>query len=162
MGIVLIVIVYIVYYIVSIKKYDKNGHYKKSKKDSINDVQLNDYLHLPSEVKVFILKYKVDLTKINIRGLLKLFGLVISLILTISLSLSILIIKENILLQSLGALVITMILYIIFLMCLGKYFRTHGLVKEKEEKKDKKENKEKNKKDNKKGHKKNENKRNRK
>jgi len=157
MGIILIVIVFIIYYILSILKYDKNGHYKKTKKDSINDIQLNDYLHLPNEVKVFVIKYKVDLTKINIRALLKLFGIVISLILTLSLSLSILIIKNNLLLQILGTLFITMILYIIFLIFLGKYFKSHGLIKENKDKKEKT----KNEKINKKGQNKNENKRNR-
>ncbi len=80
--------VYLIYYIFSVNRYDKSGHYKdKSKKyrdknkklspKEIKEQKKLDHDKLPSEVLVFVDKYKVDLDKVNIRGLLKMVGLML-------------------------------------------------------------------------------------
>lgn len=139
-------IVYLVYSIFTISRYDRNGHYKdrkynyeeklrkaKKKKDQnkiINEVRVKDFEKLPSEVKFFVYKYKIDLEKINIKGLLKMTGVILALNIAISIIVIVLIFKiKNYLLQILLCFVITMILYLISMKLLANYFKKRGLIK---------------------------------
>ena len=142
-------LVYIVYFIFTISRYDKNGHYKdrkynyeeklrqsKKKKDQkkiVNEVRVKDLEKLPNEVKYFVYKYKIDLEKVNIRGLLKLSGITLALCIAISIIIIVLGFKvRNYLLQIILCFVITMILYLISMKLLGNYFKKRGLVKDDE------------------------------
>ena len=69
-----IIMVYLIYFIFTISRYDKNGHYKNNKelteklnkakgkgKDKIvKELKDLDYQKLPSEVKFFVNSYKID------------------------------------------------------------------------------------------------------
>ena len=66
--ILIIAFTYFLYYIIHIRKYDKNGKYKGKKEEP----------KIPVEVELLITAYKIDLNKINYKGLLKLVGLVCS------------------------------------------------------------------------------------
>ena len=116
-------IVYIVYYFVSVLRYDKSGHLKKKQKG------ITDYDGLPSEVKYFIKKYNIDLDKINLRGLLKLTGLVLGIDIAIISVIVVLIFRTNIVLQLVVASICIIPIYLISLKFLGNYFKKKGLVK---------------------------------
>lgn len=116
-------IVFIVYYFVSVTRYDKNGHLKKKVKG------VTDYDGLPAEVKYFIKKYNIDLDKINLRGLLKFTGLVLGIDIAIISVIVVLIFRTNIVLQLVVASICIIPIYLISLKFLGKYFKKKGLVK---------------------------------
>ena len=75
--IITVIITYLIYYLFIIRKYDSKGKriikekHKKKKK-------VIDEARYPSEVELFIYKYKVDISKVNFRAMLKLIGLVCS------------------------------------------------------------------------------------
>ena len=121
--IITVLIVYIVYYFVSVARYDKDGHLKNKSKG------VTDYDGLPSEVKYFVKKYDVDLKKINLRGLLKLTGFILGIDITIITLIVVLIFSSNIILQLLVASICIVPIYLISLKFLGKYFKKKGLVK---------------------------------
>ena len=137
MGIVLFIILYVLYYLTSIKRYDKTGHYKSKNRSSVEKIKKDDFDHLPNEVKVFVVKYNVDLDKVNLHGLLKLFGIVLCAIISISFIISRMIIND-ILLQALITFLLTIVVYIIFLIALGRFFKKKGLVKKNGNKKNRK------------------------
>ena len=84
-------VVYLFYYIFIIRKYDEKGNRivkeSKNKKLKTRKKKEIDQAKYPSEVELFIYKYKIDLKKVNFRAMLKVLGLVcsidISLIVTI-------------------------------------------------------------------------------
>ena len=94
MGIILFVILFALYYLMSIRKYDKTGHYKSKNRSSVEKIKKDDFDHLPNEVKVFVVKYNVDLDKVNLHGLLKLFGIVLCATITLSFIISKMFIKD--------------------------------------------------------------------
>lgn len=118
-----IFIVYIIYYFVSISRYDKNGHLKNKTKG------IKDYDGLPNEVKYFIKKYNIDLDKVNLRGMLKLTGFVLGIDIAILSIIVVLIFRTNVVLQIVVASLLIIPLYLISLRFLGKYFKKKGLVK---------------------------------
>ena len=121
-----IFIVYIIYYFVSVTRYDKTGHLKNKK--------VSDYEGLPSEVKYFVYKYSIDLDKVNLRGVLKLIGLVLGIDIAI-LSLAVLLIfKESVVLQIIVAVILIIPLYLFSLRFVGNYFKKKGLVKDEQNK----------------------------
>ena len=137
MGIIIFVILYALYYFTSIRRYDKTGHFKSKNRTSVEKIKKDDFDHLPNEVKIFVIKYNVDLDKINLRGLLKLFGVVLCA--TISLTFIISRTIVNVLLyQALITFVATIVIYIIFIIALGNYFKKKGLVKKNGNKKNRK------------------------
>lgn len=124
-----ILIVYIIYYFVSVTRYDKSGHLKNKKNN-----KATDYEGLPSEVKYFVTKYNIDLDKVNLRGVLKLIGLVLGIDIAI-LSLAVLLIFRNsVVLQIIVAIILIIPLYLISLKFVGKYFKKKGLVKDEQNK----------------------------
>ena len=118
-----IFIVYIMYYFVSVNRYDKNGHLKKKSKE------VSDYDGLPSEVKYFIKKYNIDLNKINLRGLLKLTGFILGIDIAILSIIVVLIFRDSVVLQVTVAAIFIIPIYLISLKFLGNYFKKKGLVK---------------------------------
>ena len=118
-----ILIVYLVYFFVSVSRYDKEGHLKNKSKE------ISDYDGLPSEVKYFIKKYNIDLDKINLRGLLKLTGFILGIDIAIISIIVVLIFKNNIILQLVIASICIIPIYLISLKFLGNYFKKKGLVK---------------------------------
>ena len=121
--IITVLIIYLVYYFVSVTRYDKDGHLKKKTKG------MTDYDGLPSEVKFFIKKYNIDLDKINLRGLLKLTGLILGLDIAIISIPVVLIFRTNIILQLIVSIILLFPVYLISLKLLGNYFKKKGLVK---------------------------------
>ena len=123
------IIIYILYYIFSINKYGKDGHYRTKKLKKKNDIAINDYKKLPNEVKIFIDKYKIDITKINIRGLLKSVGIIIAFSISFGLLIASRISKVPII-EIAITLLITFIFYFISLTIIGKKLRQKGYVKD--------------------------------
>ena len=122
--VITVFIVYILYYFISINRFDKDGHYKNAKKNGITDFEA-----LPSEVKYFIMRYKIDLEKVNLRGLLKLTGLVLGIDIAIVSIVCVIIFKEDIVpLLITGAIAIIPI-YLISLKIVSRSFKKRGLVK---------------------------------
>ena len=135
-----ILLVYTVYFIFTVTRYDKNGHYKdknykydksKSKTKITNELKVKDYQKLPSEVKFFVRKYRVDLDKINIRGLLNMIGVILGIDIAISIITVIFIFRDK---SEVFVIVVgfisTMVLYLISIKFLGKYFEKKGLCKD--------------------------------
>ena len=137
--VICMIIIYSAYYFVSISKYDENGHVKKkknkkdknnksSKKDK-NKEKVEDYQALPTEVKYFVSKYKVDLDKINLKALLKVVGFVLGLDITFVTLLS-LFFLDDIIWQVILASILIIPVYLISLKFLGDYFKKKGLIKD--------------------------------
>ena len=118
-----ILIIYLVYFFVSVNRYDKEGHLKKRSKE------VSDYDGLPAEVKFFIKKYNIDLDKVNLRGLLKLSGLILGIDIALISIPVVLIFKTNVVLQVVVSSLLIIPVYLISLKILGNYFKKKGLVK---------------------------------
>ena len=118
-----ILFVYLIYFFVSVLRYDKNGHLKSKSKG------ITDYDGLPSEVKFFVKKYNIDLNKVNLRGLLKLTGLILGIDIAFISIPVVLIFRTNILLQVVVGFICLIPIYLISLKILGNYFKKKGLVK---------------------------------
>ena len=118
--ILIVIVTYILYYFISINRYDKFGHSKKK--------NVSDYAALPQAANYFIDKYKIDQEKINFKALLKLIALVLGIDIAIMCIPVALLIKNEILQVLIGTLVLIP-LYLISLKILGKYFKKKGLVK---------------------------------
>ena len=120
-------VMYIVYFIVSVTKFDKNGHVKKSR--SAEEQKKDDFLSLPAEVKYFIRKYNVNLDKVNLRGVLKIVGLVLGVDIAIVTVVSVLLFKK-LTYQMILAIVLIIPMYLISLKFLAKAFKKRGLIKD--------------------------------
>ena len=118
--VITIFFVYILYYIVSISRFDKTGHAKNK--------AVTDYQALPAEVKYFVYKYKVDETKVNYRGLLKLIALVLGIDIAIVI-IPVVLLIENEILQMVIAVIVLFPVFLISLKIVGNYFKKKGLVK---------------------------------
>ncbi len=127
--ILIIIFVYLIYYFTSVRRLDKNGHYKKKKNKTIDD-----YDQLPSEAKYFIKKYNVDLNKINLRGLLKLIALILGIDIAIVTIIVLLIANDNIILALIIGAFLIIPIYVISLKFVGNYFKKKGLVKDEQNK----------------------------
>lgn len=118
---VIVFFVYALYYVVTISRFDKTGH-------SVNR-EVSDYQALPSEVKYFVKKYKVDENKVNYRGVLKMFALILGINIAIVV-IPVVLLIENEVLQIVIAVVILFPLFLFSLKLLGNYFKKKGLVKD--------------------------------
>ena len=140
-----IIIVYLIYFIFTISKYDKSGHYKNNKelKEKLNkakgkgkdkivkELKELDYQKLPSEVKFFVNSYKIDLEKVNIRGLLKLSGMILAFSIAVALIVILIALKnQEVTISIFVGFIITMVLYLIGLKIVGTYFKKKGLTKD--------------------------------
>ncbi len=122
-SLVTIFIVYLIYFFFTVMKFDKNGNVKK--KGNNNEKAI--YMALPSEAKYFFKKYKLDIKKVNVRGFLKLIGLILGFDIAI-VSIFVLSIFENILVQIIVATVMLIPVYLISLRFLARYFKKKGLI----------------------------------
>ncbi len=129
---IMVLIVYIIYYFVSVNRYDKNGNLKGKNN------KVSNYEGLPSEVKYFIKRYNIDLDKVNLRGVLKLTGLVLGIDIAILTLLVLLIFKDKIVIELLISSLLIVPLYLVSLKFVGKYFEKKGLVKNDRNKKNRK------------------------
>lgn len=132
--IITVIVVYLFYYVWIIRKYDKFGRLKvkkgKKKLFGKNKGQVNDYQEpkIPSEIQILIVKYRLDMSKINYRGLLKVVGLVCAIdIAFITTIVSFVKSDNSYVLLGIGALLVLPTILISF-MLLGKYFKKKGLV----------------------------------
>ena len=83
----------------------------------------------PAEVELFIYRYKVDIKKINFRGMLKLLGFVCSLDIAFIVTVISFINTDNMyILLGVGALLVIPVILISFSL-LGRYFKKKGLTK---------------------------------
>ena len=129
---------YIVYYLFIIRKYDATGKRivkeKKNKNKGAEKAKNKkkkeiDQAKYPAEVELFIYKYKIDLKKVNFRGMLKLLGFVCSLDIAFIVTILSLIKTENtMILLGVGALLVIPVILISFSL-LGKYFKKKGLTR---------------------------------
>ena len=102
--IVFFVIIYILYYFTTVKKYKKNNKF------------------IPSEVGLIVAKHNIDIKKIDLYKMLKTGSLVTSLILSFSIVLTSIFIK-NVVLSLLYALVLSLVLAMIIYNFIGIYYK---------------------------------------
>jgi len=131
--IITVAFVYLFYYIFIIRKYDAKGNkiVKESKingKGKIRKTKAVDQVKYPSEVELFIYKYKIDIKRINFRAMLKLLGLVCSMDIAIIVTILSYIKLDMIWLLLIGAVLVFPIILISFSL-LGRYFKKKGLTK---------------------------------
>ena len=123
--IITILVFYLFYYLWIIFNFDKAGNSKvkkNSKKNNLKDKKM------PAEVEYFVLKYKIDLKKVNYRYFLQLIGLVVAVDLSIVVTVYDLI---NILWIKILASFITMLVVVLgSFHILGNVFKKKGLVKD--------------------------------
>ncbi|MDD6879315.1 MAG: hypothetical protein PUD59_03680 [bacterium] len=115
-----IIFIYLLYYIWIIFNFDKSGKERKRKKCKLTK-------KMPAEFEVFVVKYKVDLEKVNYRYFLELMALVIAFDLGITITL-ISYIKIFWISIVAGFFLILFLVFISYYF-LGKYFKKKGLVK---------------------------------
>lgn len=122
-------VVYLLYFVFIINKYDKSGNLKVKRKGKIKKFLVSSSDKLPSEVEVFVLKYHVDLKRVNKRFLISKVGLVCSLDIALIIGILSYVPFDNIyVLLGIGfILVVPIILFSFYLLSL--YFRKKGLVK---------------------------------
>ena len=123
-----VLIVYLFYYVWIIRKYDKNGKAKvrtKTKKGQV--IELKEP-KIPAEIQILIIKYRLDMSKINYRGLLKVVGLVCAIdIAFITTVLSFIKSDNLVFVLGIGAL-LTLPTILISFALLGRLFKKKGLV----------------------------------
>lgn len=121
-----VIIIYILYFIFSVSKFDKYNELKKNKKKDAKE-KISLYNALPAEVKYFVKRYNVDLNKFNVRGLLKLIGLVLGVDIGIVLAIVLLLVKKMAYQIILGFILLIPI-YLISLRILARYLKKKGLI----------------------------------
>lgn len=129
-SIITVAVTYLIYYIFIIRKYDAQGNriVKKNKKGKKNKKE-HDVAKYPAEVELFIYRYKIDIKKINFRGMLKLLGFVCSLDIAFIVTVISFINTDNMyILLGVGALLVIPVILISFSL-LGRYFKKKGLTK---------------------------------
>src|SRR5574344_2086668 len=107
-----IVIVYVFYYIWIVSNYDKRGNKKEKRKKKKTK-------KMPVEVEYFVIKYKVDLEKINYRYFLQLIGLVVAF--DIAITVTILSFFETIWLQFVLGFILILTISLLSFYILGKF-----------------------------------------
>ena len=130
------IVAYSLYYIFTINKYDKNGKLKKHGKLKTKiftwlklPLKEKDEAKLPSEVEVIVVKYKVDLKKVDFKKLLKIVGFVCSFDIALMVTIiSCLKIKNMYAMLGVGALLVFPIILISFWLT-GKYLKKKGMTK---------------------------------
>lgn len=124
-GFILIVVVtYLIYYLFVVRKYDEYGNYKV-KKGKTSQKKLK----YPTEVEILILKYRIDLKKINFRALLKLVGLVCAIDIALIVTILVLLPIDNYLILLLVGFVLMFPVILISYKILGRFFKKKGLTK---------------------------------
>ena len=130
--VVTVAVVYLCYYIFIVRKYDEKGNIIikqcKNTKSKTRKKKEIDQAKYPSEVELFIYKYKIDIKKINFRAMLKLLALVCSIDIALVVTILSFIKLDLIWLLLIGAILVFPIILISFSL-LGRYFKKKGLTK---------------------------------
>lgn len=128
------IVVYLFYYAWIIRKYDKTGKAKvkkakrKSNKKNENVEIVYEEPKIPAEIQILIVKYRLDMSKINYRGLLKLVGFVCAIDIAFITTVVSFVKSDNpYILLGVGALLVIPTILISFAL-LGKLFKKKGLV----------------------------------
>lgn len=130
-----IIFIYLLYYIWIVFNFDKRGEQKLRRKKKKNNTKI-DKKKMPSEVQFFVIKYNIDLNKVNYRYFLQLMGLVIafdlSIVITIMEFIKILWIKLVV------AFILMIVIVLLSFHLLGRYFKKKGLTKDENKKRNRK------------------------
>jgi len=100
---------------------------KKVKDKKNEDIEIATYNALPAEAKYFIVRYNVNLNKINKKGLLKVIAFILGLNIAI-VTLIVALLIENNLLQMLVGSIILIPLFLFSMKLLAKQFKKKGLI----------------------------------
>lgn len=126
-------VVYLFYYVWLIRKYDKYGKLKVRKKRRLfgknkkSDIEYQEP-KIPSEIQILIIKYHLDMSKINYRGLLKLVGFVCAIDIAFVTTVVSFVKTDNpYILLGVGALLVIPTILISYTL-LGTLFKKKGLV----------------------------------
>ena len=131
--IITILVFYLFYYLWIVFNFDKNGNLKERKKKSKKDKKTKESkkandIKMPAEVEYFVLKYKIDLKKVNYRRFLQLIGFVVAI------DLSIVVTVYDLIDMLWIKLIVSFITMIVIVLCsfhiLGIIFKKKGLVKD--------------------------------
>ena len=126
--IITVVLVYLFYYIWIIRKYDKNGKLKVRTKTKKGEVIKLQEPKIPPEIQILIVKYRLDMSKINYRGLLKVVGFVCALDIAFITTILYFIKSDNLyIVLGIGA-ILTIPTILISFALLGRLFKKKGLV----------------------------------
>ena len=126
--IITVVLVYLFYYIWIIRKYDKNGKLKVRTKTKKGEVIKLQEPKIPPEIQILIVKYRLDMSKINYRGLLKVVGFVCALDIAFITTILSFIKSDNLyIVLGIGA-ILTIPTILISFALLGRLFKKKGLV----------------------------------
>ncbi len=117
-----IIFIYLIYYFWIVFNFDKTGEYKRKNKKNIKKKKL------PAEIEYFVIKYKVDLDKVNFRYFLQLMGLVIAFDLAIIVTIVSYI--DALWLQLIVGFILILLIVLISFHILGNYFKKKGLTKD--------------------------------
>ena len=136
-----VLVVYLYYYLWIIRKYDEKGNRiikekKKKGKGKNKEKEVEnpkkkkevDQARYPSEVELFIYKYKIDLKKVNFRAMTKAIALICSIDIALVVTILSYIPLGMVWRLLIGAVIVFAVILISFSL-LGKYFKKKGLTK---------------------------------
>lgn len=123
-----IAIIYLLYYIWIAINFDKNGEVRQSKKKKGRPKKETKVKKMPAEVEFFVIKYKIDLDKINYRYFLQLMGLVIAF--DLGIIATIISYIDELWIQLLVGFVLIIVIVLLSFKLLGNYFKKKGLTKD--------------------------------
>ena len=139
--VITVAVVYLYYYLFVIRKYDEKGNRiikekKKKGKGKNKEKEIErpkkkkeiDEAKYPSEVELFIYRYKIDLKKVNFRAMLKVIALVCSIDIALVVTILSYIPLGMVWKLLIGAVIVFVVILISFSL-LGKYFKKKGLTK---------------------------------
>jgi len=151
------IVVYLIYYIFMINKYDKDGKLKKKKERKFfgkilkkvksflfinsekDDVllrgrknkkikELDEDIKIPTEVEILIAKYHLDLSKINYKKLLHIVGITCAIDVGLIIGVISYVPTENIYIKLLVGGILVIPTILISFSIVGNYFKKKGLV----------------------------------
>ena len=128
--IITIILIYLIYYFWIVLNFDKTGNLKRRTKKE------NKNLKIPSEAQYFIMKYNVDLKKINYRYFLQVIGLLVAF--DIAIVANIVVRIDELWIQLIVGFILTILVSIISFALLGRYFKKKGLTKNVDNKRNRK------------------------
>ena len=120
-----IVGIYLLYYIWITINFDKTGKIRQSKKKKGSPKKAKK---MPAEIEFFVIKYKVDLNKINYRYFLQLMGLVIAI--DLGIVATIISYIDELWIQLMVGFVLVLVIVLLSFKILGSYFKKKGLTKD--------------------------------
>ena len=135
--VITVAVVYLYYYLFVIRKYDEKGNrivkekkVKGKEKEKLKPKKKKeiDEAKYPSEVELFIYRYKIDLKKVNFRAMLKVIALVCSIDIALVVTILSYIPLGMVWKLLIGAVIVFVVILISFSL-LGKYFKKKGLTK---------------------------------